>query len=256
MKGKRETMNVQREVSPSRLRRRKSGAAVEETPPSVSDATKNEKTPDASAENKEDIGKFQDKRKMELEEDLIQPKRKCQLPVGADKNDSERSDEDELSVKENLMVSQLRELLETETEEFEESQSRFAWEFWKSLHANHGSTFGYLFGFLMLLLLNHEWMIEEFADIAEGHSVSKTFVVLFLFFGYSVITFGFELIQLILLISEVTSPGISAAFGSRLKPFFEEHRKLEKVVFSQYFKIFLAVRLVTCDFVFASKNKN
>lgn len=85
-------------------------------------------------------------------------------------------------------------------------ENYFSWTFWQSLHSNYGSILGYFLGFLTIVCLNHEWMLEEFADTNEGHSVAKTFVILFVIYSYSFITMGLELIQLIYLVLELYFP--------------------------------------------------
>lgn len=75
----------------------------------------------------------------------------------------------------------------------------------------------YAMGFLLILAMKYEWMIEEAAHVSEGHSVSKTLVILFLFYGYSCITLGSEVMQLLYMALEVRHPEVSDTVKLRLE---------------------------------------
>ncbi len=124
-------------------------------------------------------------------------------------------------------------------------QNYFSWMFWQRLHSNYGSILGYLLGFLTIVGLNYEWMLEEFADTNEGHSVAKTFVILFVIYAYSFITMGLELVQLIYLVLELYFPHR----WQKIVDYYDYLRnmsdKVKRISSSKYFVTPIVVSAVT-----------
>lgn len=120
-------------------------------------------------------------------------------------------------------------------------ENYFSWSFWETLHSNMGSVLGYTFGFLVILLLNYTWTLEEFADATEGHFVAKTFVILFVFFSYSFITLGLELLQFVFLMMEIYAPRYCKQLRGGFANFVASV-KLQKLQSSKYFYTPFVVR--------------
>ncbi|CAL8109491.1 unnamed protein product [Orchesella dallaii] len=114
-------------------------------------------------------------------------------------------------------------------------EARFTWQFWTSLHANYGSYCGYAFGFLVILLLHLSWMLEEIGNTTEGHSVSKTLVIIFIIYCYSFITIGLEFVQFAFLASEIYLPYLCYSLKRSLKDWNQRYPVLKIIRSGKYF---------------------
>ncbi|ODM99886.1 hypothetical protein Ocin01_06795 [Orchesella cincta] len=133
-----------------------------------------------------------------------------------------------------------------ETENRTDFENRFTWMFWTSLHANYGRYCGYAFGFLITLFLNISWMLDEIGSTSEGHSVSKTFVVVFILYAYSFITLGLELVQFVFLFSEIYLPYFTCKLREHLNDWDQRYPMFGRMRSAKYF--YPALATLFCGF--------
>lgn len=208
-------------------------------------------------------GKLPEKRRITEVDDAdsvtsTERKRKFQLETNAPVSGTSSDDDDILNMKADsvlagvsLMPSHKDFVDDITAQEIAELRSKlqegcfenyFSWMFWQKLHSNYGSILGYLLGFLTIVGLNYEWMLEEFADTNEGHSVAKTFVILFVIYAYSFITMGLELVQLIYLVLELHFPQRWQKVVKYYNHVLNMNEKVKRISSSKYFLTPIVVR--------------